>query len=201
LSVDLRLAYDFKTKNGRNPMHTACLHGHLGIVRLFFSKLNFDQMRTVINATDTCGNTPFSECLLADHVNIAEFILENYETCIDLKHKDKLENGFVHLIAQSGSLNALRFLFQKYYDTLEPDCLIDRISANLNRFKMTPLHSACKNNKPDIVGFILSKIEGGNVEKIKFLLISQKDEHNRSAIEIAKSGNFIQIIDLINKYL
>ena len=83
LDLDIRLAYDVKTKNGRTPSHTACLHGHLSVLKILLEnsdRLSGDSNKSVamLNAKDTCGMTPFNEAMLADHVNIVEYLITNY---------------------------------------------------------------------------------------------------------------------------
>ena len=149
LSVNITLAYDFKTKNGRTPLHTACLHGSLEIVKLFALKLDKAVMKQQLNEEDSCANTPFNECLLADHKHIAEYLMSCFREFINIYHRDKLENGVIHLMAQAGSINVLKLLFDQYYHVTDKIfcsklILIDRIANDLNKFKMTPIHSAVK---------------------------------------------------------
>jgi ankyrin repeat protein len=224
MTVNPGLAYGFKTKNGRTPLHTACLHGHLDILKLFVAKLDSTRLRVCLDAVDSCGNTPFSECVLADHLKIVEYVMTSLRSFVDLSHRDSLQNSFIHLMAQSGSISCLKYLFGMFYcevnDKLE---LVDKFSQDLNRFKMTPLHSACKviktiylrvfswivynyflyaykNNKPEIVEYLLERLgkEAGS-ERIREL-INQKDEHDRSSLDIVKSARCHQILDMFNKF-
>jgi len=125
-----------RSKNGRIPFHTACLHGHLSAVKLLLNE-NIHQ----IEAKDSCGITPFMDALQADHLNLIEYLINNC-ILIDIKDKDKLGNSCIHLMAQSGSINCLKFLFYKYYS--DQATLLDDFKSTLNDFKMTPMHSACK---------------------------------------------------------
>ena len=136
LNVDSQLV-ESKTKNGRTCLHTACLYGHLEIVKLLLKhELN------LLDVKDSCGITPFMDALLADQLNIIQYLIEVYN--VDLKTKDKLENSCIHLMAQSGSINCLKYLFYKYYS--KNINLINEFKSTLNIFNMTPLHSACKVN-------------------------------------------------------
>lgn len=134
LKVDSNLAHKSKTKNGRTTLHTACLHGHLEIVKLL---LNNEP--SLLDAKDSCGITPFMDALLANQLDLAQHLLDAYN--IDLKLRDKLDNSCIHLMSQSGSINCLKFLFYKYYSK---NNLLNEFKSTLNIFSMTPLHSACK---------------------------------------------------------
>ena len=124
-----------KTKNGRTPLHTACLHGHIKTVELLLQE-DLHQ----INVKDSCGITPFMDALQADQIEICKHIFQNYQ--IDLYDKDQLGNGYINLTAQSGAINCLKYLFYKYYS--DKTNLYSEFKTTLNSFKMTPLHSACK---------------------------------------------------------
>ncbi len=145
LGLNTSLAHEHKTKNGRTPLHTACLHGHLDVVKLFASKLDSNKLKKMMNVADSCGNIPFSECILADHLEVVKYLLENFGSFLKLNHRDSLNNSFIHLTAQSGSIKTLQYLFDRFYGAEQsPLKLIERFSNDLNRFKMSPLHSACK---------------------------------------------------------
>lgn len=143
LEVDEKLAYETKTRNKRTPMHTACLHGHLSIIDLMSNKLGKEKMNMMLKECDSCGNNAFGEAVIADHVDIVKYLIREFE--IDLKHRDAVDNGLIHLAAQAGSIKCLAFLFDDYYTKQHQDLeLVDKISHDLNSFRMTPLHSACK---------------------------------------------------------
>ena len=80
LSLDINLAFGVKTKNGRTPLHTACLHGHFNVIKLILNKFSDDSKKRheMLNYKDTCGMTPLSEAILADHLEIVEYLIENY---------------------------------------------------------------------------------------------------------------------------
>jgi ankyrin repeat protein len=83
LSLDIKLAYDIRTRNGRTPSHTACLHGHLDVLKILLEnsdRLSGDSSKSfeMLNAKDNCGMTPFHEAILADHVDIAKYLVQSY---------------------------------------------------------------------------------------------------------------------------
>ena len=138
----------FKTKNGRSPCHTACLHGHLKILQMIL-ETNMAISEELLNARDSCGSTPLMEAIIADHLDVVKYLMDNYN-CVDIYAKDNLENTCLHLSAQSGSLNVFKFMFNKFFKISEfinfnqKVQLIDQFSKCLNKFLMTPLHSSVK---------------------------------------------------------
>ena len=62
---------------------------------------------------------------------------------VNIYEKDELKNSCIHLIAQSGSLKVLEFLYEKYFDLASQDHVVV-FAQTLNIFHMTPLHSAAK---------------------------------------------------------
>ena len=125
-----------RTKNLRTPLHTACLHGHLDIVKFLLGK-----NAKLLNQRDSCGLTPFMDAVLGDHLNLVIYLIEHYK--VDVNEKDCVENTCIHLAAQAGSLKSLNYLFDLFYPKNNSNC-IEMFSNSLNKFKMTPLHSACK---------------------------------------------------------
>ena len=61
----------------------------------------------------------------------------------------------IDLLVKSIIENIVLCHSSKYFVSLN---LVNEFSKTLNKFKMTPLHSACKNNKPEILKFILVKL-------------------------------------------
>ena len=84
LDIDIRLAFAFKTKNGRTPAHTACLHGRLSVLQLLLEssdRISGDSNKSkgMLDVRDSCGMTPFNEAILADHVEIVQHLIDNYQ--------------------------------------------------------------------------------------------------------------------------
>ena len=71
---------DVRTKNGRTPLHTACLHGHLDVVRFLLGDLPIGkQSHRMLEQRDSCNLTPFMDAILGDHVNVVEYLYEHYQ--------------------------------------------------------------------------------------------------------------------------
>lgn len=140
--------------------HTAALHGHLNALNLLiaYSKditwlakdTNANENNyifQILNFKDNCGITPFMDALLADHVHIIKYFCENFkniETVIETR--DNILNSCIHLVAQSGSVKCCAYLFKRFYGFDVSDEIVDKFRNDLNQYKMTPLHSACKVN-------------------------------------------------------
>jgi ankyrin repeat protein len=127
------------------------------------------------------------DALQTDQLDIVKYLLETYDNkTINLFDRDKLNNSTIHLVCQSGSIKCLKFIFYKYFNQTN---LFSELKTNLNCFNMTPLHSACKNNKETILVYILNELN--NIHYITDL-IKQQDIHNRSAYDIALSMSINQ---------
>lgn len=182
LEKDHLNSLNLKTKNNRTPLHTACLYGHLDIVKLLTDNCN-----DLLIAKDSCGINPLMDALQTDQLDIVKYLLETYDNkTINLFDRDKLNNSTIHLVCQSGSIKCLKFIFYKYFNQTS---LLSELKTNLNCFNMTPLHSACKNNKETILEYILNELN--NIHYITDL-IKQQDIHNRSAYDIALSMSINQ---------
>lgn len=130
-----------RSKNGRTPCHTACLHGNFEILKLILEK-NFDCINQLINARDSCGSTPLMEAAIADHVDIVKYLLKI--ECIDHYQRDNLGNSCLHLSAQSGSLKSFSYFIDTFLNEDQKSEMIEKFSMHMNNYSMTPLHSAVK---------------------------------------------------------
>jgi ankyrin repeat protein len=77
LSKDKSLAYRVKTRNNRTPLHTACLHSHLNIVKLLL-QTSQDKLVDMLNSRDSCGNSALMEAVLGDNISIVKYLIDNY---------------------------------------------------------------------------------------------------------------------------
>ena len=151
---------------------------------------------------------------------------------VDILDSDSLGNTCIHLTAQAGSLNCLQYLFERFYSNVatKNEFLVERVAKTLNRFEMTPLHSACKvrlhislrisvwiqayisffqNNKPEIVDYFfnrfLKELNSDNCSLDEYCqklmsLIEQKDAHGRSPWSISFSADFKEIIQIFQSH-
>lgn len=112
----------------------------------------------------------------------------------------------MHIVAQSGAINSLKYLVSELNANLE---------TCLNNYNMTPLHSACKVNAPKI--FQIEKeefakcfflfLKNNHEEIVEYLIsncnlnLSQTDINGRSAIDICLNGKYIKCLQLIQAKL
>ena len=167
LDLDPELAINIRTKNGRTPFHTACLHGHLDVLKILIDKsaqylasqsaTKEDTMtvNTLLNSRDACGTTPFMDAVLGDQTRIVDHLLKESRADrfqISLLDRDAVGNTCIHLAAQSGSIECLKYLFDVVFDQIRtetPGDLIEVFSSTVNKLGMTALHSASKVTSPD----------------------------------------------------
>jgi ankyrin repeat protein len=97
----------------------------------------------------------------------------------NLNERDSIDNTCVHLAAQGGALNCVKYLVEELSFHLD-NCL--------NRYQMTPLHSACKNNQFNVAKYLIER----NIN------VKQLDINGRSAYDIAKNGRYTECIDLLS---
>jgi ankyrin repeat protein len=142
-----------QSKNGRTVYHTAALHGHLDVLNLLIVNSkdikmfeNDDHILKILKLKDNCGITPFMDALLADHVHIIQHFFETHNNVEDvIRTRDNIKNSCIHLVAQSGSVKCCEFIFDRFYlDVTVGDDFVSKFEKDLNIFKMTALHSACK---------------------------------------------------------
>ncbi|GFU38749.1 ankyrin repeat domain-containing protein 16 [Nephila pilipes] len=141
-----------KSKNGRTPLHTAALHGHLEIVRIFSENANYD-----LNVKDSCGTTPMMDAVSGNHNHVVEYFIEKRAS---LKEEDKLGRNVLHLAAEAGNLDCIKYLVKK----------CDMSINSQTSHGLSPLHFACKES--NIVTFSLLLQLGANC--------NLKDQRGRS---------------------
>ena len=98
------------SKNGRTSLHTACLAGKLGVVKLLLSLGGKDDW----NKEDSCGSTPLMEAARGNFVDCVKCLLEMGKSQIDIEKKDKMGRTVVQVAAQAGSVEVLEFLKDKW---------------------------------------------------------------------------------------
>jgi ankyrin repeat protein len=70
-------AWRSKCKRRRTPLHSAALAGCADVVRLLVERIVNDcpceeDVKTAVDAEDSCGSTPFFEAVRGGHVEVAE---------------------------------------------------------------------------------------------------------------------------------
>lgn len=129
-------AFKSKSKNGRSPLHTACLSGHIDAAKLIIGldeKHAFDQR-------DTCGTTPIMEAVRGGHTSLVKYLASfNPQS---LCYVDILERNCLHLASESGHQDLVRLL-------------VNDLQMDVNGGPITPLHWAAKEGHTDTIQTLL----------------------------------------------
>ncbi|KAL1502591.1 hypothetical protein ABEB36_007713 [Hypothenemus hampei] len=101
--VNAGLIVNAKTKNQRTALHIAALHGNIDILPSLIFKVD-------INSKDACGNTPFHESILGQHIDIGDYLFMNGADIWIENH-----NGFnaLHLAASQDNSDVINYLINQ----------------------------------------------------------------------------------------
>ena len=126
-------AFKSKSKNGRSPLHTACLSGHVDVAKLIIG-LDFN----AFDQRDTCGATPTMEAVRGGHTSLVQYLaIKNPQSLCKV---DILNRNCLHLAAESGHQDLVRFLVSE---------------MDINAGPITPLHWAAKEGQSDTIKTLL----------------------------------------------
>ena len=126
-------AFKSKSKNGRSPLHTACLSGHVDVAKLIIG-LDFN----AFDQRDTCGATPTMEAVRGGHTSLVQYLaIKNPQSLCKV---DILNRNCLHLAAESGHGDLVRFLVNE---------------MDINAGPITPLHWAAKEGQSDTIKTLL----------------------------------------------
>ncbi|CAI7678719.1 unnamed protein product [Penicillium pancosmium] len=126
---------------GVTPLRQAIIRGHTDIVQLLL------EMGSDPNAPDSQGSTPLHCAAHGSSVEILEALVESGATL----QSDSLDRDVLHVYAQKGHTEALKFLLDKFKQP---------VSAS-NKYGVTLLHTAASDGMLDTVKFLVGK--GANV--------------------------------------
>ena len=129
-------------KERKSPLHLACQHGHLEVVRCLLGS-----QQDILEACDNKENTPLHfACLgessdIVNRLNIVNLLISNGA---NWNATNKEKRSPVHNAAESGFVTILKVLVHKQRDLIKSrDCC-----------KRTPLHLAAKYNKEEVIQFL-----------------------------------------------
>ena len=116
-------AYKSRSKNGRSPLHTACLSGNLEVVQLIL-EIDLNE----IASRDSCGATPLMEAVRGGHASLVNYLASTSPQSVHLV--DAMRRNSLHLAAESGHDHLVRILLAS--------------DLRINEGPITPLHWAAK---------------------------------------------------------
>ena len=182
-----------KNKEGRTPLHIACMCGNLGMVKLLILQ------GAEMNAKDNYFNTPLSLAIVNNHTSIVSALVSEFgcdpndgisihkacehgnlsmiKTLIECGTKDVDDNTLLHLTTKYGRNETVQALLKDF----ESDPGVK------NKEGMTPLHIACM---------------CGNLGGVKLLMLqgaemNAKDIHFNTPLSLAIVNNHISIVSAL----
>ena len=96
------------SNNGRSVLHTACLAGHLEVVKFLVQHPGGGGL---VNCQDSCGNSPLMDAARAGHLNCVQYLVSIPD--LEVGAEDKMGRTVVQVAAEAGALDILKFLYQK----------------------------------------------------------------------------------------
>ena len=111
-------------RNGRTPLHTSCLAGHMQVVKFILSLCPNTQ-----NQTDSSGTTPIMDAVRGGHESIFDYLASQKPQSIH--DKDILNRNCLHIACECGHSEIARLLINQW-------------QMNPNDGLVTPLHWAAK---------------------------------------------------------
>ena len=125
--------------DGRTPLHVACKHGHLTVVKDLLSLPSVNPM-----CIDKNGNTPLHIACVYGHLNVVEYLISL--PSVDPMRIDKDSNTSLHIACKHGHLTVVKCLLSLP--------LVDPMS--IDKYGNAPLNVAYNNVHPTVVNYLLS---------------------------------------------
>ena len=127
------------SKNGRTPLHTACLHSQFEAVKLIL-QISDDRIDL---KTDSCGNLPIMDSVRAgSSLEILDFLAALNPDSI--YQKDILNRNVLHIASESGHVKVLQHLIKNH-----------GMDVNDTSSPTTPLHWAAKEGQAQAISALL----------------------------------------------
>ena len=131
-----------KDIRGRTPLHTACQHGRIEVVRIH--TLITLLKANLLEVTDIRKNTPLHLACLGGNKDTVQLLIESGVTLNQVNMKGEAP---IHVAAQHGFISVAEILFANGVD----------IECQSETDKCTPLHHAAKYNQDKMVIFLHRK--------------------------------------------
>lgn len=213
---EVRFVEPLFIKNDRdeNVIHTACLHGHIEIIKLVVSKINdggFSSLDAFLMSKNKDGKLCFHIACTKGYFNIVEYFLKDLNLNYFLDQLDNDANSPLHLASLNGHLRIVHILVEhganlnlknKEGNTaLEISCrlgyfeiskvLISRYSviqtSQADKSNQNPLHIACSEGAYELVQLLLDK----------GAIIDAPNEENKNCLDIAISMGHREVVKVL----
>ncbi|KAI8486464.1 Ankyrin repeat domain-containing protein 16 [Branchiostoma belcheri] len=164
-----------RNKDGWNCFHIACREGDVDIVN-FLLDCDCTLCNYAPDTPDSCGSTPFMDAVRADNVDLAQLLVKQHGA--DVLKQDIMGRQPLHLAAQAGCLEAIRYLLTEHSIPVDtPAC----------GSGLTSLHFAAKERQTDAVKLLLNC--GSTV--------NAKDSKGRLALHMASGGQHADCVRVL----
>ena len=131
-----------KDSEGRTPLHTACQHGQIEVVKIHIQNLRAVTDTNLLEITDANGNTPLHLACEGGSIAVVQLLVDHGASIIAVNSRGETS---VHTAAEHKSVEIIELLLDKGDHTV--------IELKDHR-GCTPLHHAAKNNQPKIITFL-----------------------------------------------
>ena len=131
--------HNIKNKEGRTPLHIACVYGNLNGVKQLI------EQGAKVNAKDNCNKTPLSLAILNNHTGIVSALLKLFEC-------DPNDGVSLHTACEHGDLSMVKTLIE---------CGASVYSYSRDVYGNTPLHATARNERNETTQALLKYLTGG----------------------------------------
>lgn len=153
--------WNTRSNNGRTPLHTVALHGHVAALNILLATCCYD-----VNGRDSCGSTPFMDAAKGGYTDMMAALKETGQ--VDVLARDVMGRLAIHAAAECGHVAAVLALVRNYG--------ID-VDAQMLSTCSTCLHLAAKEGHDAVISSLVEL--GANVDAL--------DARGRTALHIASS--------------
>ncbi|VDI42961.1 serine/threonine-protein phosphatase 6 regulatory ankyrin repeat subunit A [Mytilus galloprovincialis] len=180
-NINSRVDTRKKRVNGLSALHTACINGHLDIVKLLVN------VGVNLNDTSNKGCTPLFQACEEGHYEIVKFLLDlngqALNSRVNTTLTDSTEWSVLDVACYNGHIEVVKLLVD--------------VCINLNRttdYGSTPLNKACQKGHYDTVKFLLDL--NGQVLNSR-VDTTIKSLFGGSALHVACKNGHIEVVKLL----